>query len=334
MSFPPVNDSARPGGRIICSRNLRAQEGIVGEVVAPHRLTAQGGDDAAWRLVHTCLGTTPVVELWEERPCTVRVPRMKDFWLLVVPMHGAIDSRLGQGPMHHYAGDCWQMVDPDSPLHSHIGADMTQVMLRLDPQVCLARLCDGAGRPALVPGPLRVDAEVAAATRELLAAVLAGVRSIDHEPLAGGVLDAAREPGLWRLLAAAINCTGGPDDPAQQGEDSRAAEALVARAIDYVHATLTEEVGLDDIAAAVGVSRRTLVRHFRGRRGISPMTLRRRLRLQRAHEELLASDPARVRVVDVAYRWGFFNLGHFAGLYRRVFGCTPSQSLRVCGTGA
>jgi AraC-like DNA-binding protein len=61
-------------------------------------------------------------------------------------------------------------------------------------------------------------------------------------------------------------------------------------------------------------------------RSSHPLDLR-RVRLERAHRDLQAADPARQTVTAIAYRWGFPSSSRFAAHYRQVYGVTPSRTL-------
>ena len=51
------------------------------------------------------------------------------------------------------------------------------------------------------------------------------------------------------------------------------------------------------------------------------------LRLERAHDTLLAAIPGSTTVTEVALRWGFPHLGEFAARYSARFGEKPSETL-------
>jgi AraC-like DNA-binding protein len=68
---------------------------------------------------------------------------------------------------------------------------------------------------------------------------------------------------------------------------------------------------------------------FRRHVGTTPTDHLRRVRLERARRDLEAGDPVRGdTVAEIATRWGFAHHGRFAIDYRRVFGCSPSHTLR------
>ncbi|MEL7029638.1 MAG: helix-turn-helix transcriptional regulator [Pseudomonadota bacterium] len=102
---------------------------------------------------------------------------------------------------------------------------------------------------------------------------------------------------------------------------------IVEEAEAYIAADLGRRVSIGDVAAHVGVSRRTLHRAFQALHGCTPMIWTREQRLLRAHAELRRGDPHKDKVIDIAGRWGFDNPGLFSGLYRARFGKRPSETL-------
>jgi AraC-like DNA-binding protein len=109
----------------------------------------------------------------------------------------------------------------------------------------------------------------------------------------------------------------------------RVPPAVLRRAIAYIDEHAAEPLTLSDIAAAAGTSGRALQYAFRRHYEVTPLGYVRRVRLERAHQELRAGDPRTgVTVADVAARWGFVKASSFARSYRRAFGVLPSQTLR------
>lgn len=105
-------------------------------------------------------------------------------------------------------------------------------------------------------------------------------------------------------------------------------DAVVARAARYIDEHLDEPITVHDIAAAVGVSVRTLQGAFRGIRAETSSRYLQRARLDVVHRALIAADPAKDTVAGIAGQWGFASMGRFAGLYRQAFGAPPSHTLR------
>ena len=110
---------------------------------------------------------------------------------------------------------------------------------------------------------------------------------------------------------------------------SWAPSAALRRAAGYMHSHADQPLAVDQVAAAAGLTVRVLQYGFRRYYGVSPTGYLRRIRLERAHQELQAADPAGgVLIRDVARRWGWATSSQFAAAYRRRYGRLPSQTLR------
>ncbi len=102
----------------------------------------------------------------------------------------------------------------------------------------------------------------------------------------------------------------------------------LAPVVAYLEAHADEPLTPRQLARVGCMSVRALHAAFQQVLGETPMSYLRRVRLDRAHAELLRGDPARVRVTDVAVRWGFCHQSRFAEQYRARFGELPSRTLR------
>jgi AraC-like DNA-binding protein len=101
----------------------------------------------------------------------------------------------------------------------------------------------------------------------------------------------------------------------------------VKRAIDFMEANLEAAITVADIVDVSGVPGRTLFKHFRDWRGISPMRYLRNARFQRARELLGRARPES-SVTELAMSLGFNHMGRFSVEYRRRFGESPSETLQ------
>ncbi len=99
------------------------------------------------------------------------------------------------------------------------------------------------------------------------------------------------------------------------------------RAIDFLREGEILNPTMAELCRVAGTSERTLQYAFKDGFGMSPQEFMTRRRLHSVRRALLASDPDLVFVGDLAMKHGFFELGHFAGKYRRLFGELPSETL-------
>jgi AraC-like DNA-binding protein len=106
--------------------------------------------------------------------------------------------------------------------------------------------------------------------------------------------------------------------------------ANVRRAAGFIDAMADQPVSLEQVALVAGVSGRVLQSAFRRYYGTTPIGYLRQVRLERAHAQLRAADPADgTTVAAVGRRWGWANRARFAAAYRQRFGVPPGRTLRT-----
>jgi AraC-like DNA-binding protein len=110
-----------------------------------------------------------------------------------------------------------------------------------------------------------------------------------------------------------------PDDPTPPA---------IRTAVDVIEAEAERPLTVSEIAARSHLSARALQLGFRQHLGTTPMSYLRDVRLRRAHQELLESDPSVDMVSRIAYRWGFRNTGRFAAAHAARYGESPAVTLR------
>jgi AraC-like DNA-binding protein len=137
--------------------------------------------------------------------------------------------------------------------------------------------------------------------------------------------EAAR--GLEQLfIEAVINCisVGRPDEDNAARRNHR---RIMQRFHMVLDAEPERELHLPDICALIGATEQTLRRCCREQLGISPKRFLLLRRMQLARRALCAGAPT-ATVTSVATRFGFWDLGRFASVYRSLFGESPSATLR------
>jgi AraC-like DNA-binding protein len=143
--------------------------------------------------------------------------------------------------------------------------------------------------------------------------------SLIHQPFVGlpfadslvrGFLVAADHPYRGAVT------TGRPEAPPD----------AIRTAIEIVEEEAHLPTTVTELAARTHVSVRALQQGFHRHLGVSPMTYLRGVRLSRAHQMLLESDPSSSTVASVARRWGFSNLGRFAAAHADRYGEAPSET--------
>ena len=106
----------------------------------------------------------------------------------------------------------------------------------------------------------------------------------------------------------------------------------VRRAEEWIDAHLTDVIGTEEVAAAIGVGVRSLQRSFKRVHGCSPHEFICQRRLEATRGMLMAAGPG-TNVTAIATALGFFELGRFSQRYRQHFGETPSATLARRSSG-
>jgi AraC-like DNA-binding protein len=128
-----------------------------------------------------------------------------------------------------------------------------------------------------------------------------------------------------RLATALL--TAFPNTTRTDPRHGRVPPTALRRAAEHIEAHAGGPVGPVDLTAAAGVPYRDLSHAFRRRHGRSPAEQLWRTRLDGAHRDLLAADPAHATAAGIAARWGFPDPARFAVAYRAAYGRTPEQTL-------
>jgi AraC-like DNA-binding protein len=98
-------------------------------------------------------------------------------------------------------------------------------------------------------------------------------------------------------------------------------ERHLLRARDLVDARYAEELGVDDMARAAGLSRAHFSREFKSAFGDSPHGYLLARRLERAAALLRATDHS---VVSICFAVGLRSVGSFTTSFTRAYGITPT----------
>jgi AraC family ethanolamine operon transcriptional activator len=104
---------------------------------------------------------------------------------------------------------------------------------------------------------------------------------------------------------------------------------IIRRSLELLEEQSREPVVIADLAAAAGVSERTLRTAFKERYGVGPARYLQLRHLHRVERALRGADPEEATVADVLLQHGEWQFGRFAARYHRLFGELPSETLRA-----
>lgn len=133
-----------------------------------------------------------------------------------------------------------------------------------------------------------------------------------------------------RMSVATLETFRLSGDPRARRTSVTARQTAHRQAVEFMHASLSLPITVEDVARHVGLSTVELTRVFRSRTGMTPAEHLRGLRLAAAHRDLVRSSPADGETVRaIALRWGFPHAGDFARRHRRAYGENPGRTLHA-----
>jgi len=113
---------------------------------------------------------------------------------------------------------------------------------------------------------------------------------------------------------------------ARRSTDFRAVDdSLVRQALRYIDGNLHRRITIDLLANALGVSRRSLTKHFREKFGRAVAGEIQRLRIERVNRELAVNKQP---IKQIARQAGFASLRTLYAAFAREVGCSPREFRR------
>ena len=112
------------------------------------------------------------------------------------------------------------------------------------------------------------------------------------------------------------------------GQKVRSENRILKEARGLLEHSLDLDLKLSDTAKHLGVSQRTLEYTFKKNLDMTPKNYIQILRLHAIRDELKLADPRVTNVSDVALKYAFYHMGHFASEYKKLFGESPVETLK------
>lgn len=258
----------------------------------------------------------------------VTMPATEHFYVVNLTIAGGTRaSRSDGGREVTAAGDRGLVLSPVRSTRVLWSADAEQLHLKIPRASLECHLSNLLGRSVtqVVDFDFGLDLTTGPG-RALLRSVQFLAKELDKpDGLVGMPL--AREQLEAYVLTSLLHAGRHQFTDALTGEEELRRVGRLAPVVHYIEANADKELTPEILARIGCMSVRTLHAAFQEQLGDSPMAYVRRVRLSRVRAELLASDPERARVIDVAMRWGFVHPSRFAQQYRKQFGEMPSVTL-------
>lgn len=305
-----------------------AAEQAVADVYLPNTVTLPRGDSSlALDLVAARYGGLTVGQLTYGREVQISTPDTEAVHINL-PLRGQSSMRSGTGPESHVEPGAGAVFRPGAPVHVSMSADCVLLSLMVSRASLEEELSRLLGRSLVQPLQLDFDLDLHGELGRAWDPAVKLMRSALHDPtpltehpVAARHVEALVLDGL--LLGHRHSYRELLDAPACPG-----AAGAIARATELLAADPGAGWTTVRLASEVHLSVRALQAGFRRDLGQSPMAYLRQLRLQRAHDLLVAATPGSTTVRLEATRLGLLHLGRFAAAYRETYGESPMETLR------
>lgn len=315
------------------THDLQVAEGEIRRFMAPGRLHAHAGerDHVDARAFYADTGSVGVGRM--SYGAEVAVDRQADsrYLGIAIPLSGRIRVRRGYETVDARAGESLVVIAANGRFLAEWSADCDALMLRAT-TTSLARAARAlTGEPHTERAPrfahqvLSLDQAHAVYSAARLLAETFG-RYDDIAAVPGGLLHRLSEHALSAVLLGLEHDLGVPARPAYRAAPSKA----VRSAMGLIEDEATAVYNVSELARHLGLTVRALELGFRRALDETPHQYMRRVRLDRAHRELLAAEATDgTTVTEIATRWGFYHTGRFAASYKAAYGVMPSVNLRT-----
>lgn len=307
------------------SNDLGATEEFLISAYSPMRIGNDSPPEARTRIRRDTLGPVSVDRLdlgFEMRYETEPLNRV----CLCTVRSGAVEeSDRETGEDVFVQGEVGLLTPPDLPF-TGVVRSARYTLTMFDPAL-LDRVAAAADRTT----PLRFAGHrpVTAAAGRRLTHVIGHLHDLATDPATSGNELAAATAADYLAITVldTMPTTALLEPTATDRKDAHT--DTVRRAIAFIETHLRDDISVADISAASYVTTRALQLAFRRHLDTTPLGYLRRLRMEAAHEMLVAATRGDgMTVTAVASEWGFGHSGRFAIAYRDRYGRTPHDTLR------
>ncbi|MBC2637867.1 MULTISPECIES: AraC family transcriptional regulator [unclassified Rhodococcus (in: high G+C Gram-positive bacteria)] len=328
-----VPAATRHGAPPCTSINLHSEDveeavAGVGEVFHPHELTrvgAAGGFHADLKAV--VAGSMVTGQLRYNNNTDLYCPSI-DGYHVNIPMSGRLLSEsVGEQTTVEQGNAVVYSTGADARILTPRTSQLHVFAMKLDRSTMQIAIQDLLDRPVSQPVQLHGGVDLTTvnghAWRRL---VLDTYRSqIEGTFMANPLLAA---PLTYSIAVGLLNLTGHQYADELSRPALRSAPAPINEAVEFINAHTAMPLSPELVARKVGLGVRALQRGFRDHLDTTPIEFIRNARMKRAHEDLMHADAEVDTVSGIASRWGFYHYGRFSHEYRRIYGVSPSQTLR------
>jgi len=324
----PRNGQAQPLDkcRVFGSSDVDETRAHVARLYCDHRLSpvSQGARLQAWQNAVT-IRQSSIATMGYGAEVQIDPGKLQNFYLLMLPYAGEAMVEAG-GRTVRASDTVGTLLSPEDLVTMRWSPDCAKYMVRIDREALEQHVASLLGHMLRRPLNFRlaIPREGLGAEWWRLTELLVGLVECQDQAHPQSLAIQQLEQ---TLLLSLIEGQEHNFSDMLRDRDRSIAPKHVRLVEQYIEEHAADPISIEQLVAVSGVSGRALFDGFRRFRNTSPMAHLRACRMLRVREALLNPMPD-VTVSRLAQDWGFFELGRFAGQYRKLYGETPSETLR------
>jgi AraC-like DNA-binding protein len=296
------------------------------ESYVDHQITVAPGETIHAIHHQARLSTISINYLEYGAEVEISANRLEDFYLLQKLISGTTNYQSDDGEQLATRGT-GLVIDCNTDVLQQWSNDCRQLQIKIDRKALEQNLNRMLGAP--IKKPLRFDVLMdldepkIASWWRFIEYLVKEFESGDSVMTIGPAVAFIESAIMTNLLIAHRNNYS----DALLDQESGVVPSHVKKAEDYIRNNIADNIEMDAIVKASGVSKRTLYDGFRRFRRTTPMNFLRSHRLEKVREDLLASSGDQ-SVTEIISSWGVTQFGRFASYYKLVYGESPSDTLK------
>ena len=328
VEFPGPGAQLRPNpARIDMAESIDEAVHIVGTNLAPHRLRVRERGSRGVACLSTLdLGDCALASIQYGFDVEIDAGVINDYFMVKwgVAGHGHVISG------ERTAATSPQSIVVTSPQARsgfHMSPSCLHLTTRVSRKALEERLKEKLGRRLLRPVEFDFEIDIESDFGRAWCQLVTHICQVSAS--APAVLQCAEVRKQYSRTMIELMVHAAPHNYTQalQAGETRPMPWYVRRAQAHVEAHVADIRSVADLAAAVGITPRTLQNGFRDALNIHPAEYVRRARVAALHRALLAAGPGQT-VTSTMLSVGIANFGRYADYYRQQIGVRPSDTLR------
>lgn len=296
----------------------------ISHYLCPHHFDVALREPLNTRLNGFSFGNNALYDLKYSAPVMITIDERSNFYLFRLTLEGQCKVSLANQHVLQSAG-IMSVTHPYTRQQIITNQDCRNIILKLSQHDVEAQLCKMLGHSA--HKPLQFDTSPSC-TNECMDAVIETLNYLCH---------AYYHIHNWQFISSSFTqylieliLLKIPNNYSEQLriQGQQLLPRYLKKAQQYIQDQLQQPISLSNLSQHCDVSIRTLQKGFGQYLQQTPVEYIREQRLKHVHQALQGTQ-INETVTDILLRYGIQSFGHFSTIYKKRYGCLPSQTLKM-----